>query len=80
MFYSVNKNTNNKPYDYLEFKHNSRNNDGKSYLGIIKIKDILFKCFPDIRIPIKNGIAIKKIMENYTLRNLPQFELSNHYF
>lgn len=63
-------------YDYIFFKHLIGNTDGGSLIGYIKTKDIIFRCYPELRAATKNGLSIKKIMENYILKRLPQFELS----
>jgi hypothetical protein len=49
---------------------------GKSYLIIFKIRDILFKCYPDLVMAYKKGLSLKKIMAQYDMDNLPSFEKS----
>lgn len=63
-------------FDYNFFTHKVGNSQGKSLFAVIKLKDLFLKIYPEMRIPIKNGLSIKKIMETYTLSCLPQFEIS----
>lgn len=65
-----------QPYDFAFFNHKIGNEQGKNIIGLIKIKDVFLKCYPELRISIKNNSSIKKIMENNTLKSLTLHEIS----
>ena len=49
----------------------------KSYLVVLKIKDIMNKVYPQLIMATKKGLSIKKIMSMYNIKNIPSFEKSN---
>lgn len=62
-------------FEFLKSEHSLGRQTGTSLIFSVKIKDILLRCYPDLRIPFKNKVPLKKIFENHTLRELHSFDL-----
>ena len=46
----------------------------QKYLLIFRIRDILFKCYPNLIYAYKKGLSLKKIMKTYSSDSFPTFE------
>lgn len=60
-------------YNYIHYNHIIGNKSKKSFLFSYKIKDLLIKCYPELRLAFKNKMQFKKILDSYTLSDLPSF-------
>ena len=49
----------------------------QKYLLIFRIRDILFKCYPNLIYAYKKGLSLKKIMKTYSADSFPTFERNN---
>lgn len=63
-------------FDFVNYSlENSIKIENGKKIGILKFKEILIKAYPNLRQALRNGESVKKIMENYTLKCLPQFDM-----
>jgi hypothetical protein len=47
-----------------------------NYIVMYKIKELILKCYPQLILPSKKGLSLRKIMSRYELNNLPSFDKS----
>ena len=45
----------------------------KSYLVVFKIKDALYKCYPQLVMAHKKGVSLNKLLTKYGVNNLPSY-------
>ena len=48
----------------------------QKYFLLFRIRDILFKCYPNLIYAYKKGLSLKKIMKKYTSDSFPSFDRS----
>lgn len=61
-----------------QLKKNSKND--KSYFVVFKIKELIFKCYPQLILAFKKGLSLKKLMQQYRIDEIPSsFDQNSKY-
>ena len=64
--------THSEPFNFnLSSLKDSAIESKKSYISILKIKDLILKCYPQYALIVKKGLSLKKIMMKFDSNNLP---------
>jgi hypothetical protein len=50
----------------------------EKFIIVYRIRDILFKCYPDLVYSYKKGLSLKKIMKKYNSDDFPTFDKANY--
>ncbi len=61
-----------KDFNFINFKHEIGCSE-KSLIFSIKTKEILSKCYPELRGAFKNKIPFKKLLDLYKLKEIPSY-------